>query len=205
MGCWQCLFLNVVQLKGKHCQKPHCRNGVVDMFRHRLFSKIKDAQYNRFLGLKILVFSDYFLVGLLNKNKFRCPYYVLWLDNPIKIRSRSQSRRRQKAMSVLIIMIYHIKSQIVFCFFYKKSQMQFYKLYVDTMLGNLNATSYSLTREVFCYWRQCPRARVSKAVGDHNDLLTQTQIRYFFDKNYFWFSAVCKYQSFSNWWFSSFF
>ena len=114
MGCRQCLFLNVVQLKGKHCPKPHCRNGVVDMFRHRLFSKIKDAQYNRFLGLKILVFSDYFLVGLLNKNKFRCPYYVLWLDNPIKIRSRSQSRRRQKAMTVLIIMIYHIKSKIVF-------------------------------------------------------------------------------------------
>ena len=42
-----------------------------------LFSKIKDVQYNRFSVLKILVFSDYFLVGLLNKNKFRCPYYVL--------------------------------------------------------------------------------------------------------------------------------
>ena len=24
MGCWQCLPLSVVQLKGKHCQKPHC-------------------------------------------------------------------------------------------------------------------------------------------------------------------------------------
>ena len=33
MGCWQCLTLSVVQLKGKHCQKPHCHNGVVDMFR----------------------------------------------------------------------------------------------------------------------------------------------------------------------------
>ena len=32
MGCWQCLPLSVVQLKGKHCRKPHCRNGVVDMF-----------------------------------------------------------------------------------------------------------------------------------------------------------------------------
>ena len=29
----QCLSLSVVQLKGKHCRKPHCRNGVVDMFR----------------------------------------------------------------------------------------------------------------------------------------------------------------------------
>ena len=32
MGCRQCLPLSVVQLKGKHCWKPHCRNGVVDMF-----------------------------------------------------------------------------------------------------------------------------------------------------------------------------
>ena len=29
MGCRQCLHL---QLKGKHCRKPHCRNGVVDTF-----------------------------------------------------------------------------------------------------------------------------------------------------------------------------
>ena len=26
------LLSSVVQLKSKHCQKPHCRNGVVDMF-----------------------------------------------------------------------------------------------------------------------------------------------------------------------------
>ena len=25
-----CLPLSVVELKGDHCQKPHCRNGVVD-------------------------------------------------------------------------------------------------------------------------------------------------------------------------------
>ena len=25
-------FLSVVQLKGKHCRKPHCCNGVVDTF-----------------------------------------------------------------------------------------------------------------------------------------------------------------------------
>ena len=35
MGCRQCLPLSVVQLKGKHCRKPHCRNGVVDTFGHR--------------------------------------------------------------------------------------------------------------------------------------------------------------------------
>ena len=34
MGCWQCLPLSFVQLKGKHCRKPHCRNGVVGTFEH---------------------------------------------------------------------------------------------------------------------------------------------------------------------------
>ena len=34
MGCRQCLPLNVVQLKGKHCRKTHCRNGVVNTFGH---------------------------------------------------------------------------------------------------------------------------------------------------------------------------
>jgi hypothetical protein len=28
----QCLPLSVVQLKGKHCRKPHCHNGIVDTF-----------------------------------------------------------------------------------------------------------------------------------------------------------------------------
>ena len=32
MVCRQCLPLSVVQLKGKHCRKPHCRNGVVGTF-----------------------------------------------------------------------------------------------------------------------------------------------------------------------------
>ena len=32
MGHWQFLSLSFVQLKGKHCRKPHCRNGVVDRF-----------------------------------------------------------------------------------------------------------------------------------------------------------------------------
>ena len=31
MGCRQCLPLSVVKLICKHCQKPHCRNGVVDI------------------------------------------------------------------------------------------------------------------------------------------------------------------------------
>ena len=30
---------NNFQLKGKHCRKPHCRNGVVDTFEHCLQQK----------------------------------------------------------------------------------------------------------------------------------------------------------------------
>ena len=33
VGCCHCLPISVVQLKGKHCRKPHCCNGVVDKFR----------------------------------------------------------------------------------------------------------------------------------------------------------------------------
>jgi hypothetical protein len=40
MGCRQCLPLSVVQLKGKHCRKPHCRNGVVDTFWQGHFGSI---------------------------------------------------------------------------------------------------------------------------------------------------------------------
>ena len=36
--CRQCLPLSVVQLKGKHCRKPHCHNGVVDHMGHSLHS-----------------------------------------------------------------------------------------------------------------------------------------------------------------------
>ena len=34
MGCQQCLPFSVFQLKGKHCRKPHCRNGFIDVFGH---------------------------------------------------------------------------------------------------------------------------------------------------------------------------
>ena len=37
IGCWQCLPLSVFQLKGKHCRKSHCPNGVVDMFGQGIF------------------------------------------------------------------------------------------------------------------------------------------------------------------------
>ena len=36
----QCLPLSAVKLKGKHCQKPHYRNGVVDTFGHGLIGQL---------------------------------------------------------------------------------------------------------------------------------------------------------------------
>ena len=41
MGRRQCLPLIVVQLKCKCCRKPHCRNRVVDMFKHCVTRGIK--------------------------------------------------------------------------------------------------------------------------------------------------------------------
>ena len=48
MGYRQCLLLSVVHLKGKHCRKPHCRNGVVDTFEQgvlmpQLLQEVKDS------------------------------------------------------------------------------------------------------------------------------------------------------------------
>ena len=48
MGCRQCLLLNVVQLKGKHCRKPHCRNGVVDTFMLIQPSKVMGKEQSDF-------------------------------------------------------------------------------------------------------------------------------------------------------------
>ena len=51
MGCRQCLPLSVVQLKGKHCRKPHCRNGVIDTFGlclsrcHKTIIKVRNLKH----------------------------------------------------------------------------------------------------------------------------------------------------------------
>ena len=47
MGCWQCLPLSVVQLKGKHCRKRQCWNVVVDTFGpdDTIWPKTKKVQY----------------------------------------------------------------------------------------------------------------------------------------------------------------
>ena len=40
IGCRQHLPLSVFQLKDKHCQRPHCRNGVVHRFGKVLLSNL---------------------------------------------------------------------------------------------------------------------------------------------------------------------
>ena len=57
IDCQQCLPLSVVQLKGKHYRKPHCRNGVVDTFGSSKFNlrhfQPQTFQPHRGLGLII--------------------------------------------------------------------------------------------------------------------------------------------------------
>ena len=54
MGCRQWLPLSVVQLKGKHCRKLHCRNGVVFryIFGHNDKISLPAMVFIRFLVLK---------------------------------------------------------------------------------------------------------------------------------------------------------
>ena len=52
MGCWQCLPLSVVQLKGKGCRKPHCPNEVLDTFRPSLLLKFLPQLSTSLLGLR---------------------------------------------------------------------------------------------------------------------------------------------------------
>ena len=68
MGCRQCLPLSIVQLKGKHCRKLRCRNGVVDTFKH--VSVTSELQ-------RVGVSSHYELMTVQWKRR-RCP----WLKPP---------------------------------------------------------------------------------------------------------------------------
>ena len=56
MGCRQCLPLSVVQLKGKHCRKPHCRNEVVNMFGNSYFYDITTCP-SGFLDLPMALYQ----------------------------------------------------------------------------------------------------------------------------------------------------
>ena len=51
IGCQQYLPPSVVQLKGKHCLKPHCLYGVLDTFGHAVLWLVK-IKYCHFMAKK---------------------------------------------------------------------------------------------------------------------------------------------------------
>ena len=57
MGCWQCLPLSVVQLKGKHC-----RNGVVDTFGLRC--QLASSHVKCGINSNFMFFDTYQMQGL---------------------------------------------------------------------------------------------------------------------------------------------
>ena len=86
MGCRQCLSLSVVQLKGKHCRKPHCRNGVVDTFGQELpqetqtspkYQILKCPSQNLFRRTLVLNKDD---VCMKKKYENIVGILVLWID-----------------------------------------------------------------------------------------------------------------------------
>ena len=78
MGCRQCLPLSVVQLKGKHCRKPHCRNGVVDTFGHATKFGMRPV-FGRYLQVYVeilLVFATHSTISLKHKSNFGPKKYI---------------------------------------------------------------------------------------------------------------------------------
>ena len=63
MGYLQCLRFSVVQLKGKHCQKTHCCNGVVDTFRHSHHSTFNNIKFRPVLEASTSFWPMKFLFG----------------------------------------------------------------------------------------------------------------------------------------------
>ena len=79
MGCRQCVLLSVVQLKGKHCRKPHCSNGVVDTFEPSVitFFPISKFFYKliRFLLHSYIAKSDN-EIGKFSYQDMECPRWT---------------------------------------------------------------------------------------------------------------------------------
>ena len=68
MGCWQYLPLSVVQLKGKHCMKLHCRKGVV--YTGKSFSEPRNIW-------RTCCVPKLFWMSKQNKNNKLCAQHVL--------------------------------------------------------------------------------------------------------------------------------
>ena len=118
MGCRQCLSLSVVQLKGKHCRKPNCHNGVVDIDQTYMFGlrslAISTSTYHRllFLGVQARpkIFNSkeskwlQFLKSLLHFSKLEVYFFVkTWELKLLKSRSASTAWRTLAFKSPLSI------------------------------------------------------------------------------------------------------
>ena len=102
MGYRQCLPLSDVRLKDKHCQKPHCRNGVVDTFEQDL----KFSQNHAFSPIKCEkvshphVYSEPHCYSGVRSNK-------LWLEFPF-IRARVGRKNCEKRIRLPALSKYKI-------------------------------------------------------------------------------------------------
>ena len=82
MGCRKCLPLSVVQLKGKHCRKPHYRNGVVDTFRQWLLQNLIQVYKE---------LNPYLFAQSLPKNYFNVLDYSGFKVSTVMLRDTSES------------------------------------------------------------------------------------------------------------------
>ena len=74
IGCRQHLPLSVFQLKDKHCQRPHCRNGVVDRFGKVLLSNLYTVNeghgrnLEQFMGTQTWQSRAYYSISRVNRH-----------------------------------------------------------------------------------------------------------------------------------------
>ena len=94
MGYWQCLTLSVVQLKGKHCRKPHCHNGVVDTFGQYLEIWNQNGTYGSTLYLVYLVFS--FLQHRLRQYYIIFHHFAAYTNIPYSLIAEHAERAMQE-------------------------------------------------------------------------------------------------------------
>ena len=91
MRCRQCTPLSVIQLKGKHCQKHHCHNGVIDTFGQNHYPEYfplqRDAQNSDFCSFfgrienSIICFRNFLTFNLMVLSFVYECHLVCWITN----------------------------------------------------------------------------------------------------------------------------
>ena len=100
MGCRQCLPLSLLQLKGKHCQKPHCCNGVVDTFGPCLSAlNFWNVEFE-ILGLMNLMIED-------QKSSSSNSIFQIW-----NFKNQVQIGRKSELSKIVLILNHHWRNYI---------------------------------------------------------------------------------------------